>query len=75
MELTLLPAGKFTMVGAYLHEILAEVTLTKPFSLGAYQVTQEQYEKVMGGNLSDFTGAQHPVEMVSWDDAVEFCRK
>ena len=46
-----------------------------PFLLGVYEVTQEQYEKVMGANPSKFQGSQNPVEMVSWDDAVEFCQK
>ena len=52
-----------------------QVTLTKSFEIGVYEVTQKQYEKVMGGNPSRFKGAQNPVENVSWDDAVDFCRK
>ena len=52
-----------------------QVTLTQPFELGVYEVTQEQYEGVMGTNPSRFTGRQNPVDRVSWDDAVEFCRK
>jgi formylglycine-generating enzyme required for sulfatase activity len=37
-------------------------------------VTQEQYERVIGGkNPSNFKGLQRPVETVSWDDAVKFC--
>ena len=32
-------------------------------------MTQEQYERVMGANPSNFKGPQHPVEMVTWDDA------
>ena len=62
--------------------------ITKPFYLGMYEVTQGEYERVMGNNPSGFsaTGEQQgqgrrsghkrfPVENVSWDDAVEFCRK
>ena len=49
------------------------VTLTAPFYMGKYTVTQEQYQAVMGDNPSFFKGAQLPVEMVSWDDANLFC--
>ena len=66
------PGGTFTMGdGNTPHH----VTLTQPFELGVYEVTQEQYEAVMGTNPSRFKGSQNPVEQVSWDDAVEFCRK
>ena len=40
-----------------------------------YEVTQEQYEKVMGNNPSRFKGSRNPVEKVRWNDAVAFCRK
>ncbi|MFP6763043.1 MAG: formylglycine-generating enzyme family protein, partial [Planctomycetaceae bacterium] len=67
-----IPAGTFSMgEGKNAHE----VTLTKPFELGVYEVTQEQYEKVMGTNPSRFKGSQNPVDWVNWDDAVEFCRR
>jgi formylglycine-generating enzyme required for sulfatase activity len=65
-----------------------KVRITKPFYLGVTEVTQEQYEKVMGKNPSYFckTGegankvkeidtSNFPVEQVTWDDAVEFCKK
>ena len=44
--------------------------------MGVYEVTQQQYEKVMGSNPSRpvHRGPQNPVESLSWDDAVEFCR-
>jgi formylglycine-generating enzyme required for sulfatase activity len=57
------------------HEIQHEVTITKPFYMGVHEVTQSQWRAVMGNNPSYFKGDDNPVEMVSWDDAMEFCRK
>ena len=52
------------------------VRITKPYWLGATVVTQEEYQRVMGSNPSKFQGdPKRPVEQVSWDDAVEFCRR
>ena len=46
------------------------------FWLGKYEVTQGQWEAVMGSNPSNFKkGDKHPVEQVSWDDAQEFLKK
>jgi tetratricopeptide (TPR) repeat protein len=45
------------------------------FSIGVYEVTQQQYEAVIGSNPSEFKGANNPVEQVSWDDAVAYCAK
>lgn len=50
------------------------VTLTKPFEMSIYEVTQKQYETVTGTNPSYFKGANNPVESVSWKDATKFCR-
>jgi formylglycine-generating enzyme required for sulfatase activity len=53
------------------------VTLSRGFWLGKTEVTQAQYERVMGANPSTFksAGPTAPVENVSWLDAMEFCRK
>jgi formylglycine-generating enzyme required for sulfatase activity len=52
------------------------VRITRPFYLGVTEVTQGQYEHVMGENPSHFKGdLNRPVEQVSWGDAVEFCRR
>jgi len=52
------------------------VRITKPYRLGVTEVTQEEYQRVMGSNPSQFQGdPKRPVEQVSWDDAVAFCRK
>ena len=51
------------------------MTITKPFYLGKYEVTQEQWEAVMGSNPSNFKGPKNPVEQVSWDDCQEFLDK
>ena len=80
MEFQLIPAGTFTMgevsleakrLGGEAHE----VTLTRPFKMGVHEVTQAQFEHVMGNNPSHFKGPDNPVEMVRWDDALEFCRR
>ena len=53
-----------------------EVTIRLGFYLGKYEVTQAQWEAVMGNNPSNFKGcAECPVERVSWDDAQAFTRK
>jgi formylglycine-generating enzyme required for sulfatase activity len=53
-----------------------EVRISRPFYLGKYEVTQDQWQAVMGTNPSNFKGeANLPVEWVSWDDVQEFIRK
>ena len=51
------------------------VTLTQGFYLGKHEVTQSQWEKVMGSNPSYFKGADRPVEKMSWPDVTSFCNK
>ena len=53
-----------------------QVRITRPFFLGIHEVTQGQYQAVMGENPSLFKGSDDlPVEQVSWLDAVLFCNK
>ena len=52
-----------------------KVRLTRAFHIGATEVTQELYEAVMGPHHATFEGARHPVQDVSWYDAVAFCNE
>ncbi|MBQ7589463.1 MAG: leucine-rich repeat protein [Verrucomicrobia bacterium] len=56
-------------------ETLHRVTLTKGYWIGRYEVTQAQYESLMGVNPSMIKGLDHPVELVTWKDASAFCAK
>jgi formylglycine-generating enzyme len=56
-------------------DIQHKVYLTKGFYLGKHEVTQAQWEQVTGNNPSNFKAADRPVENVSWNDVVEFCKK
>jgi len=68
--------ASFTMGGEAANEKPAhEVKLGGPFALNRYEVTQELYEAVMVKNPSKWQGPRNSVEMVSWDEAHEFCRK
>jgi formylglycine-generating enzyme required for sulfatase activity len=104
IKLKRIPAGEFMMssnssASGYDEEFLDNaaseagkkkhrVRITRPFYLGVYEVTQAQYEAVMGNNPSFFTANgrgkdrvpgqstdRHPVEQVGWLDAVKFCNK
>lgn len=79
--MVLIPAGEFDMgsprseSGRYSEETLHHVTITRPFYLGASEVTQAQFAAVMKRNPSYYKGANLPVEHVTWNDAVEFCQQ
>jgi len=82
MELVLIPAGEFIMgspdseAGHFSIEgPQRRVKITKPFYLGVTEVTMEQYGAIMGENPSHFSGLSNPVEMVTWGNAVQFCKR
>ena len=72
MEFVLIRPGTFPMGEK---QSAHKVTLTKPFYLGKYHVTQEQWERVMGNNPSHFKGLKNPLENASWEDCQVFVRK
>ena len=57
------------------NETQHQVTLTKGFWIGKYEVTQAQYKAVTGSDPSHFKGDDLPVEMVDWEESMEFCKK
>jgi formylglycine-generating enzyme required for sulfatase activity len=87
IKLVPIPAGKFIMGSPRTErerraeELQHEVAITRPFHLGAFEVTQAQFETIMGPkNRATFTaenggGPDHPMENVVWTDADEFCKR
>src|SRR5262249_10029809 len=74
----LIPAGEFIMGsndGDYDERPVHQVRISQPFYLGKYEVTQEQWQAVMGRNPSHFTGDPTlPVEQISWEEVQTFVR-
>jgi len=86
MEMVSIPAGTFTMgtvSGGHNDERPVRQVTLSAFKMGKYEVTQEQYQEVMGTNPSRFksnpaageTQSKRPVENTTWYDAIEFCNK
>lgn len=95
MAFVRVPAGEFWM-GSAEDDAAADaderprhlVRLTRPFFIGVHEVTQAEYEQVVGENpswfspnghgrdrLGDVDAARLPVDYVTWDEAVAFCRR
>ncbi len=87
MKLVLVPPGTFLMgapeseTGRRLNETPQhEVNISQAFYVGVHTVTQQQYQYVVSLNPSRFQQAggqatlEHPIENVSWEDALAFCR-
>jgi formylglycine-generating enzyme required for sulfatase activity len=71
-------AGEFMMGstnGVDDEQPVHRVRISREFEMGKYEVTQAQWEAVMGNNHSRFEGPDLPVEQVSWNDAQEFINK
>ncbi len=81
MPFAFCPAGSFLMgspegeEGRSDDENQVQVTLSKGFWMAKTEVTQAQWQAVMGSNPSNFKGDDLPVENVSWDDVQEFIEK
>jgi formylglycine-generating enzyme required for sulfatase activity len=84
MKLVRIPAGKFMMGSPAKEaerdseELQHEVEISKPFYMGAHEVTQGQFEKVpLAGKVNPHfrDGGEFPMEQVRWPQAAEFCRR
>ncbi|WP_096608166.1 SUMF1/EgtB/PvdO family nonheme iron enzyme [Calothrix sp. NIES-2100] len=90
LEMVAIPGGEFLMGSArdeperYNSESPQHPVTIKPFFMGKYLVTQNQWKAVaalekvniqLNPEASHFKGANRPVEQVSWDEAVEFCAR
>ncbi len=87
MKLARIPSGTFLMGSPRTEservrgEVSHEVTITQPFHLGVYEVTQAEFTKIMGGQVqptfgnNSGGGPDHPMENMEWTHAAEFCQK
>jgi uncharacterized protein (TIGR02996 family) len=78
LPLVLIPPGSFLMGSPESEaeresvEVLHQVTLTRGFWMGVYQVTQAQWNAILDANRSEFQGDTLPVEQASWNDCQLF---
>jgi formylglycine-generating enzyme required for sulfatase activity len=87
MKLARIPLGKFTMgspegeAEREAKEIAHEVSITKPFYMGVFEVTQAEFASVVGGeefrffNKKNGGGREHPIDNVRWKETELFCQK
>jgi formylglycine-generating enzyme required for sulfatase activity/tRNA A-37 threonylcarbamoyl transferase component Bud32 len=81
LEMVEIPGGTFIMgspeneAGRDSNESPQHQVTIPSFCMGKYQLTQAQYQAIMGSNPSRFKGNNRPVEQVSWNDAVIFCQR
>jgi len=78
LPMVAIPAGTFlrgSLRGEYLEQPVVRVRITTPLLMSAYEITQTQWEQVMGTSPSYHRGASLPVESITWMDAVDFCNR
>ena len=78
IKFRLIPAGSFKMGSQWRLSDewpVKTIAITHPFYMGVYEVTQEQWRKIMNNNPSRYRGDDRPVENISWNDANEFINK
>jgi len=80
IEMVYIPPGEFVMGstnGPKIEQPVHRVTIIEGFYMGRYEVTQSQWQAVMGNNPSALKrcGTNCPVEWVSWDEAQDFIKK
>ena len=77
-DMVAIPPGQFSMgssSGTSNELPVRQVTISYPFWMGRYEVTQTAYRTVMGQNPSFFAGDNRPVERVTWYDALTYCAR
>ncbi|MDA7914907.1 bifunctional serine/threonine-protein kinase/formylglycine-generating enzyme family protein [bacterium] len=80
MQLNVVTEGEFQMnavctIAGEQYFVNELVAIERPFYIGMYEVTQEQYREVMGKNPSHFKGDRMPVESITFAEANDFCQK
>jgi formylglycine-generating enzyme required for sulfatase activity len=77
-EMVVIPPGSFIMgANSGLDRVkpVHGVTINYSFAVGKYEVTQAQWQSIMGLNLSYFRGDDKPVDQVTWKEVKDFTRK
>lgn len=67
--------GSYEGIGEEDELPVRNITITEDFYIGAFEITQKQWEAVMGNNPSGFKGDNLPVETVTYTECIEFCKK
>ena len=77
IKMVYIPPGEFETNDPLNKNIILRIKISKGFYIGKYEVTQGQWEKVMGNNPSSFksAGKSAPVESVTWIECIDFCNK